>query len=126
MNPDEVRDLLERAWVRFDREAERSKHSYLSVQRLEALYRDLSEEERTTADDVLVEWALSDNGRRRYDGLALIEDFSITSALPALRTLADRFEHSDEVSAPYDWAKVNRIIGRLVAGRSSEGGDKDR
>jgi hypothetical protein len=39
---------------------------------------------------VLAEWALSDDEATRFDALALIEDFKLAAALPALRKLAVR------------------------------------
>lgn len=69
------------------------------------------------ANEVLIGWTQSDDAKRRFDALTLIDEFSIVAALPALRELAQEFEDSTETAAPYDWAKVNRIIGRLT-GRS--------
>ena len=81
---------------------------------LESFYRGLTDAELSAADDLLIEWAQSDDVKKRFDALALIDEFSIVAAIPALRTLAEEFEDSAEPSAPYDWAKVNRIIGRLT------------
>lgn len=62
------------------------------------------------------EQVLSDEENVRFDALSLIEDFKIRSAVPALRKLADRLEHQDQPGAPYEWAKVKRILGNLVSG----------
>ncbi len=110
----ELRARLEAEWCRIDTAAVARKDSQSAVSQLAVLYSSLAASERVIADDVLREWALSDNSKRRFDALALIDKFSITSALPALRTLAARFESADGPSAPYDWAKVNRLIGRLA------------
>ncbi len=42
------------------------------------------------ADQVLAEWALSEDEKVRFDGLALIDDFPIATAIPALQKLAKR------------------------------------
>ena len=110
-----VRTLLNSAWSRVNREAEARKDSHSAVFELARIYRSLSGAERRAADQVLIEWALSADGKKQFDGLALIDEFSITSAVPALRRLEDRFKGSSEPSAPYDLAKVNRILERLAS-----------
>jgi hypothetical protein len=35
------------------------------------------------------------------------------AALPALRSLVERLESSGDPGAPYEWVKVNRVIGCL-------------
>jgi hypothetical protein len=50
----------------------------------------------------------------RFLPLFLIREFGIVSALPALRVLADWLETQDTPGAPYEWAKVNRVLGAPV------------
>lgn len=114
MSVNDVRSRLEEAWRSIDREAEAWKDSHSAVFALESFYRGLAEAELSAADDVLIEWTQSDDVKKRFDALALIDEFSIVAALPALRRLAEEFEDSAEPSSPYDLAKVNRIIGRLT------------
>ena len=66
------------------------------------------------ASEVISEWVTSDDEAKRWDAVALIDDFAIASALPALRSLANRLEHSDDPAAPFEWAMVNRLIGTLA------------
>lgn len=114
MRDSELRSLLNAEWSRIDQEAEARKDSQSAVFALADLYRSLSEEERLVADEVLIEWALSGHPKKQFDGLALIDEFSITSAAPALHRLAERFREAEEPSSPYDLAKVNRILKRLT------------
>lgn len=121
MTSKQMRERLEQAWAGIDEMAEASKDSHSAVFALQNLYRDFSPQERRAADQVIMEWILSDDDDKKvFDGLALIDEFRISSAVPALRQLADRFSLSDSVSAPYSWAKVNRIIGRLTASSESD------
>lgn len=113
MSDTDLREQLNQFWLDTDRAAQQRKDSQSAILALQDLYTSLSEHEKLVADQVIVEWAVSDDTRKRYDGLALINRFGIRSALPALRQLADRFEKADGPSSPYDWAKVNRLIGRL-------------
>lgn len=117
MTPDEVRTFLNEEWENIDRAAERNKDSQSAVFALAKLYRSLSDEERISADEEVSRWLLSGDPKRQFDALSLIQDFVIVSALPALRELADRFEHADSPLAPYDWAAVNRVIGIVTTSR---------
>lgn len=123
MSADDVRFRLEEAWWDIDREAEWRKDSHSAVFALQSFYRSLTHEELPAADDVLIEWAQTQNAKKRFDALALIDEFSIVAALPALRRLVEEFEDSAEPSAPYDWSKVNRIIGRLTGQSVTEDGE---
>ena len=58
--------------------------------------------------------ASKDETVNRFDTLALVREFRITVALPALRVLAGWLEPQHSPGAPYEWAKVNRLIGVLT------------
>jgi hypothetical protein len=79
-----------------------------------ARYRKLPDEDRTVVNELLAEQLTSPEEDVRFLALALIEDFEILSALPALRRLANWLETQQWPGAPYEWAKVNRIIARLA------------
>ncbi len=100
-------------------EAMRCKDPMQTYRDLETLYHKFDEDERTMADRVLAEWALSDDGGVRFEALALIEDFGIRSAFPALRELARRLPRSLDPGAPYELKKVERIIAKLDGSSAS-------
>lgn len=114
MNRDEVR--LE--WVQFRNEtnhrARAVKQSQQAIYDLMSHYRSLSEAEKREVDALLIEDLDSTEENTQFDALALIREFKVKSALPALRALADRLEAEQSPSAPYDWAKVNRLIASLT------------
>jgi hypothetical protein len=113
MNHSGIRELMNAEWVRVDREAQVRKNSQSATLALFDFYRGLSDDMRAAADRVLVEWALSDDPAKQFDALAIIDEFSVTTAIPALKELALRFAESDEASSHYDLAKVRRILERL-------------
>ncbi|MEA3502605.1 MAG: hypothetical protein U9R47_07505, partial [Actinomycetota bacterium] len=76
--------------------------------------------DRAEVERVLCQWAESGDDLRRFTALAVIDRRGIASAVPTLRRLAAMFEAAQGPSAPYDWAKVNRILGRL-RGREEPG-----
>ena len=91
-----------------------SKSAQEATVELSRRYGLLDEDERAEVDRLLDKWVLSDVKAERFDALAIIYDHGVASAVPALRKLFSRLEESDEVGAPYEWAKVNRLLGRLI------------
>jgi hypothetical protein len=98
-----------------DDEAKSLKSPYITLDRLRALYGKLDDTERLMANDVLAEWALSEDEGIRFDALALIDELKIETAMPALKGLAARLVSSGVSGAPYELKKVCRIIARLAS-----------
>ena len=109
----EFQEKMDRFWQESDTEALRSKDSQYVQERLARWISNLSPSEREQADEILISWIHSGDSQRQFDALSLISELGVTAAIPELRVLAMEFEQSDKPSAPYDWAWVNRIIGRL-------------
>jgi len=65
------------------------------------------------ADRVLAEWTLSADEGVRTDGWALIDEFKIVNALPALEKLAERLQSSRAPGAPHELKSVNGILENL-------------
>lgn len=99
-----------------DAAASGTKESHTVVLELSKRYAALDPDERSAVDEVLGEWVLSDDPNLRFDAMALISDHNIRSTLPSLRRLAERLEDASAPSAPYEWNKVNRLVGRLSGG----------
>jgi hypothetical protein len=114
MTPDTFREAFEAFRDRVDAEASAAKSSHDAICELGALYERLDARERLLADGVLADWIVSDDEAKRWDALALVRAYKITSAMAALRELEGKLERSSDPSAPYEWAKVNRLIGLLV------------
>ena len=96
-------------------EARSLKNSYITLERLLGLYRKFDVTECRMADQVLVEWVLSEDEGLRFDALALIDELKIASALPALYNLIARLTASTAPGAPYESEKAHRIIARLTS-----------
>lgn len=96
-----------------DDEAKSLKNPHIALERLRALYRKLDTNECQRANQVLSEWALSDDEGLRFDALALIDELRISTTVPALYELAARIALSTAPSAPYELEKVKRTIDRL-------------
>jgi hypothetical protein len=57
-------------------------------------------------------WYLGENAW--FDALFLVDRFAIVAAVPTLRQLEVWLEDQTTPGAPYEWAKVNRILGALA------------
>jgi len=93
-----------------DGEAHRLKDPWIALERLRNLFGRFDETERTMADQVLTQWALSDDENLRFDAIAMIRDFRVMSAIPALRQLEIRLKSSAAPGARYELEKVSRLI----------------
>lgn len=96
-----------------DDDAKSLKDPYVTLERLRALYMKFDDRERQMADQVLGEWALSEDEGLRFDALALIDELKIGAAVPTLNELAARLASRAEPSAPYELKKVRRIVAGL-------------
>jgi hypothetical protein len=100
-------------------EAIKSKDSQMALKLLAQRYRHLTEGERLVIDQLLGDQLASNDESLRFDSEALIREFRIVSAIPALRALSARLEGMNSPGAPYEWAKVGRLIALLNALPSS-------
>ena len=96
-----------------DERAKELKGPQIASEKLRSLYRSFDAQERIMADRVVIEWVLSDEEGIRFDALALVEDFRIRAAIPALRELASRLGNQRTPGAPFERARTDRIIAEL-------------
>jgi hypothetical protein len=113
MNLERFREKLWEYRKQVDRTAIELKESNLALEWLRNFYRDLEASERVLANQVLAEWLLFDDESVRFDALALIGDFRISTALTALDELAARLQQSKSPGAPYELKKVERVVREL-------------
>ena len=121
MTDDEVREHMDACRRSADEEALRFKESSLVGERLRSMYEKFDMTERRAADEVIGEWALSNDEALRFDALSLIDEFAVTTAVPALIGLASRLATSTAPGAPFEILKVKRIIESLRRLRDHRG-----
>lgn len=109
LSPTEI-DAL---WDELDRRAMNDRFSHGALLQLIAFYRDLGREDREAVDRSVADWVGSDNIRKRFDALALIEEFNIRSARSALRADLERLDDVEGPSARANRAKLRRILEKL-------------
>ena len=123
MTLEQFRDLMERYRHDAEKYAASLKDTYLVLDRLHDLYKRLDENERSMADQILAEWTLSEDEGLRFDALALIDEFRVVSATPALQKLTGRLARSRTPGAPHELEKVRRIE-RSLSGTPSDMPDR--
>ena len=119
MNLDEFRREMATYRHAVDREAQALKDPYHALDLLRTLYEKFDTEERAMADQVIAEWALSEDENTRFDARVLIGEFKIRSALLALEKLVMRLAASKAVGAPNELELVNRLIADLTRAKNS-------
>jgi hypothetical protein len=119
MNLDEFRREMATYRQAVDREAQALKDPYHALDLLRTLYEKFDTEERAMADQVIAEWALSEDENTRFDARVLIGEFKIRSALLALEKLVMRLAASKAVGAPNELELVNRLIADLTRAKNS-------
>lgn len=77
------------------------------------MYAGLDQDDRAVVDQVLSDWIVSEDPRRRFDAESLVDHFAIRAVLPAVRSARDALRNATGPSAPFDRAKIERIIRKL-------------
>ncbi len=114
MKLDEFRKKMEFWWEETDKHETVRKNSQGTLLELMGLYERFDEVERVMANRILCEWIESDNNRKRFDALAIIDKYKIRSAIPKLRDFESKIANRPDYEAPYELAKVRRILERLM------------
>lgn len=114
MTLDEFREHMASYRLAVDAEGASFKDSQWALEKLDELYRKFDAAEREMADQVLTEWALSEDENVRFDAQSLIADFKIAKAVAALEQLATRLRFDTSPGAPHEKKKVERILAELT------------
>lgn len=113
MTDDEVRESWRVFREHVVRQERDSKQSGGAVFAEFARYRSLSAEERKIIDGLAIEEIRSPDQGVRFDYLALVREFHLKAAIPALEDLAMRLSHRDDPVAALERKKVLGIIDML-------------
>ena len=108
------REQFQRTWRETVRRFRAANDAHGAILELFRQYRALSPSERGQVDELLAESLESSDADIRFDALVLIDEFNIVSALPHLRSLAEQLPRKLDPGAPFELAKVNRIMERLI------------
>lgn len=114
MTLDEFREQFETWWANTDAQEMARKNSQGALLDLMALYERFDNAERPMADQVLSEWVASDNERKRFDAIAMIDRFRIRSAVPNLKALEASVEKRVDHEAPHELAKLKMVLDGLL------------
>jgi hypothetical protein len=110
MSATKARDSWEEFWRQVDRDYKDAKDSQGALSALFDRYRHLQPDERRAVDELLGEKLASPDENVRFDVLAIVGEFNIRSATPELRNLAARLGSESAPGAPFELAKVTRLL----------------
>lgn len=106
-----TREEFETFWAQIDAAA--VSESPMATVRLASFYRDLGDEDRAVVDDALADWVMHGDERRRFDAVALIQEFEIRSAVPALRERIATLPEGSIGPVGAERAKLERVLALL-------------
>ena len=104
---------LDRYWERLDRIAQAEKNSHGALLCLSKSYREWDSDQRSQANEAFQEWLNSENVRKRFDALVLIEEFGIVEARSGLLTFLCRLEGASGPEAEYERRRVREVLSAL-------------
>ena len=81
---------------------------------LSKAYQLSSVDERLEIEEYLCLLLNSESELDPYDACFLAREHRIVALVPALRRSQERLKTANEVSAPFEWATVNRLVGFLT------------
>src|SRR5260370_4419577 len=113
MSDSTVRRDWETFWQEVDQTYQEAKDSQGALLALSDRYRRRSLNERKVVDRLLADKWASPDENVRFDALALVGEFKIRPTEPQLRSLAARLEAEMTPGAPFELAKVNRILNQF-------------
>ena len=113
MTSKNVQKQWEDLWNVLDQEAREIKFSEEAIIKLSEVFKELSLAERGEVSKLLALWVISDDEVKRYDALALIDEFNIEMALPQLLQLERKMNKSNDHSVMFELRKIKRIINKL-------------
>ncbi len=111
---EKFRESLESFRINADVEAAAQKDPQLALDQLCALYKKFDASERAMAGRVLAEWVLAADVGKRFDALAIVEEYRVLDVAPTLRNLASRLAKSTDPGAPFELQKVQRVLSTLA------------
>jgi hypothetical protein len=104
-------------WAEVNHRHQEAKDSQGAIGELFARYAVLDPVDRAAANEALFEALHENDETKRYDALAIINEFQVREAIPHLRALAASLQLDDSAGAPFELAKVTRFVEKLQRSR---------
>lgn len=112
MNRDEPTDL-EDAWRRFDRIASQQKSSQTASLMLVDHFGRLPSERREEAVATVVKWLDSEDDKKRFDALVLVDHFLLVEAIPVIQVMLLRADRPSTGPERDETEKLVQTLKRL-------------
>ena len=102
-------------WIDVDRRYRQSKAAPGAIIELFERYAELDPAGRAEANEAIFEALREGDEGKRWDALAIINEFRLQEAIPDLRALSARLQFDDSPGAPFEVAKIDRLLKKLQA-----------
>ena len=102
-------------WIDVDRRYRQSKDAPGAIIELFERYAELDPAGRAEANEAIFEALREGDEGKRWDALAMINEFTLKEAIPDLRALSARLQVDDSPRAPFEVAKIDRLLKKLQA-----------
>lgn len=106
-------DDINQIWRQLDHDAMENKNSPEATIRLRKSYDKWDAGSQSIARRVFGQWLESDNSRKRFDALVMIDDLSIVEVIKDLKSFQTKLESQSGPEARFELETVNEIIERL-------------
>jgi hypothetical protein len=115
MTRHDIPEAMDALWRRGVADGDYLKDTFIPLERMHGFISSLAGEDRAAAERTLADWALSDDDDRRFVAQAMIDDFKVRDAIPALEALSARLATRPGPLARGEREIVEKLIAELQA-----------
>jgi len=119
MNNKELAYQLCDLWEKLDKKAMERKASHEALLELRKAFSGWDQKTQRAARPVIAEWLRSENPRKRFDALALVEEFSICEAISPLRELIRKLDQESTAESKFNLKRATEVLRKLAGDRVS-------
>ena len=113
----DVKRIVEIIYGEGEEEGRRTRNPYVTLHRLDAAYISMTDQERVEFEGVMGEWVRGHDPGKRYDAIALINNFKMTNTFDDLRVLREQLTQQPDVESR-DWLET---VDQTIAGLTADG-----
>ena len=119
------REMLNGYWAIVFERADYIREPNIADVKMEQLYRGFGPNARRLCNIVLPEWLESTDASLRFAAFALIREFRITSAIPALRKFTQSHANPGNAPGRAELEKATQVLEQCIAAESEEQRDQE-
>lgn len=113
MSTVDIRAWWNEEYEHIDSAARESKNSQSALFELSLKFRSLTEENKKSVTKILIQWIESEDAGRRFDAIALVSEYKLSSARTALKLLCNRLDKDKSPGAKYEKKKIITVLNNI-------------